>query len=307
MSGCVSWLLLLYGLPAERNTERVAAWRRFKRIGALQLKTSAYLLPDQPPQYEHFQWIAKQIKDAGGDATLIRAHEIEGVSNEQLIARFQQTCETEYAVLAKIVRDLTRQRGKAARDFPDKLERLTKQFREIREIDFFESEQGRQLDHLLQRAAENPRASAAVTKADPKAYVGRTWVTRPRPEIDRVGSAWLIRHFIDSKAKFVFAATPSKIKNAVSFDMIDGDFTHEGDDCTFETLLKRFSIQDKAVRKIGEMIHDADLQDEKFARTEALGIDRVLKGWAKQGLSDAELLNQGLQCFDGLYAFLRRI
>jgi hypothetical protein len=305
MSSRVSWLLLLYALPARQNTERVAVWRRFKKIGALQLKTSAYLLPDQPPQYEHFQWLAKQIKDAGGDATLVRAHEIEGVSNEQLIARFQHACETEYAGIAKGLRDLSRR--KKAPNFTDELERLIKQFREVRAIDFFDSEQGRQLDQLLQRAAETRHARIPVTKVDPSAYVSRTWVTRPQPEIDRVGSAWLIRRCIDSKAKFVFATTPSKIRNAVSFDMIDGDFTHEGDDCTFETLLKRFSIQDRAVRKIGEMIHDADLDDGKFGRTEAMGIDRVLKGWAKQGLSDAELLNQGFRCFDGLYAFLRRL
>jgi hypothetical protein len=307
MSGRVSWLLLLYALPAQRNTERVAVWRRFKKIGALQLKTSAYLLPDQPQQHEYFQWLAKQIKDAGGDATLVRAHEIEDVSNEQLIARFQRACDTEYAVIAKKLRDLTRQRRKAAPDFGEELERLMKQFREVREIDFFESEQGRQLEQLLQQAVKAPRGKSAVKKVDPRAYVGRSWVTRPRPEIDRVGSAWLIRRFIDPNAKFVFASAHSKIKDSVSFDMLDGDFTHQGDDCTFETLLKSFSIQDKAARKIGEMIHDADLDDAKFGRTEAVGIHRILQGWAKEGLSDAEILNHGFRCFDGVYASLRRI
>jgi hypothetical protein len=307
MSGRVSWLLLLYALPAQRNTERVAVWRRFRKIGALQLKTSAYLLPDQPPQYEHFQWLVKQIRDAGGDATLVRAHEIEGTSNEQLIARFQQACEIEYAAVAKSLRDLTRRRRKPTPEIPEELERMMKRFREIREIDFFESDQGRQLEQLLQRAAESPGARALVTKVDPAAYVGRTWVTRPRPEIDRVGCAWLIRHFIDPKAKFVFSASRSETKRAVAFDMLDGEFTHHGDDCTFETLLKRFSIQDKALRRIGEMVHDADLNDAKFQRTEGFGLDRVLKGWAKEGLSDAEILNQGFRCFDGLYAFLRRI
>jgi len=101
------------------------------------------------------------------------------------------------------------------------------------------------------------------------------------------------------------------VKRAVtqptSFDMLDAEFSHVDDDCTFETLTKRFAIRDKAVQKIGEMIHDADLDDEKFQRTECIGIDRVLKGWAREGISDQEILRHGLQCFDGLYAFLRRV
>ena len=91
-----SWLLLLYSLPAHRNTQRVAVWRRFKKIGALQIKTSTYLLPDQPAQYEHFQWLAKQIRDYGGDATLVRAQEIEGMPNEKLVALFNRARDQDY-------------------------------------------------------------------------------------------------------------------------------------------------------------------------------------------------------------------
>jgi len=93
----------------------------------------------------------------------------------------------------------------------------------------------------------------------------------------------------------------------VSFDMLDAEFSHHGEDCTFETLLKRFRIQDKIVHKMSEMIHDADLDDNKFERTECIGIDRVLKGWAKEGISDQEILRRGFQCFDALHAFLRRV
>jgi len=88
--------------------------------------------------------------------------------------------------------------------------------------------------------------------------------------------------------------------------MLDGDFSHDGDDCTFETLIRRFGIQDKAAQKIAEMIHDADLDDDKFQRSECIGIDRILKGWAKQGLADKEILRRGFECFDALYAFLQR-
>ena len=86
----IPWLLLLYSLPAHRNTERVSVWRRFKKIGALQLTTSTYLLPDQPAHHEHFQWLTKQIRDAGGEATLVRVREIEGLPNEKLVERFNK-------------------------------------------------------------------------------------------------------------------------------------------------------------------------------------------------------------------------
>jgi hypothetical protein len=111
----------------------------------------------------------------------------------------------------------------------------------------------------------------------------------------------------DPKAKFIFAKKILANRSAVSFDMLDAQFSHHGDDCTFETLVKRFQIQDKIVRQIGEMIHDADLDDDKFERNECVGIDRVLKGWAKEGISDQEILRRGLQCFDALHAFLRRV
>ena len=116
----------------------------------------------------------------------------------------------------------------------------------------------------------------------------------------------MIRNFIDPDAKFVCAAKAASNLKYILYDMVDAEFSHEGDDCTFETLTRRFGIRDKAVHKIGEMIHDADLEDEKFQRSECIGLDRVLKGWARSGMSDRKLLSQGATCFDGLYAFLQR-
>jgi hypothetical protein len=121
-----------------------------------------------------------------------------------------------------------------------------------------------------------------------------------------VGSAWLIRKFIDPKARFVFSAHPAKYPDAIPYDMFEAEFSHHGDDCTFETLVRRFSISDKAVLKIAEMVHDADLEDGKFQTTACIGVDQVLKGWAKSGLSDEELLARGGECFDGLYQQLRK-
>jgi hypothetical protein len=184
------------------------------------------------------------------------------------------------------------------------LERLTRQFHAIREIDFFQSTRGQDVEMLLRRAAGAPKKTEP--RLDPKNYRGKIWLTRPRPEIDRVGSAWLIRRFIDPRAKFVFATTVPSNREQIPFDMVDVEFSHHGDYCTFETLARRFGIKDKAVSNIAEMIHDADLEDAKFQRSECIGIDRVLKGWAKEGVPDEEILRRGFQCFDALYTFLQR-
>jgi hypothetical protein len=300
-----AWLLLLYSLPTKQNTARVAVWRKFKKIGALQIKTSTYLLPDQPAQYEHFQWLAQQIRDYGGDATLVRAQQIEGMPNERLVALFNRERDREFGQLKKALHGLLANRKKRTSEMgAAELERLTRQFREISEVDFFQSSRGQDVQMLLRRAEGG--STKKLSRLDRKNYRGRTWATRPRPEIDRVGSAWLISKFIDPKAKFAFTMTPSSGGEVVHFDMVDAEFSHHGDRCTFEMLLERFAIDDKALRRIGEMIHDADLEDAKFQRVECVGIDRVLKGWGKIGMSSDEILAKGFKCFDGLYEFLQR-
>src|SRR5216684_6670662 len=290
-----SWLLLLFSLPTNRNTERVAVWRRLKKIGAVQIKTSTYLLPDEPAQYEQFQWLAQQIRDYGGDSTLVRAQEIEGLTKEKVIAMFNDARAKDYAELRKSLQGFIKRRKKMdAEAAASELERFTRQFREIRDVDFFDSARGHDVAMLLRRA-EGPSTARQLTVLDAKEYQGKTWLTRPRPEIDRVGSAWLISKFIDRKPKFVFAPSAQAVPEAIPFDMLDAEFSHHGNNCTFETLTKRFAISDKAVAKIGEMIHDADLDDARFQRTEGVGIDRVLKGWAKEGLPDEEILRRGFE------------
>jgi hypothetical protein len=301
-----SWLLLLYSLPTRQKTERVAVWRRFKKIGAVQIKTSTYLLPDEPAQYEQFQWLAKQIRDYGGDSTLVRAHEIEGLTKDRVIAIFNDARAKDYGELRKALQSFIARRKKmGAEAAAAELERFTRQFREVRAVDFFDSPRGHDIAMLLRRA-DGPMRSRQLQTLDAKQYQGKTWLTRPRPEIDRVGSAWLIARFIDHKPKFVFASSADAFPNAIPFDMLDAEFSHHGNCCTFETLTKRFAISDKSLVKIGEMIHDADLDDARFQRVEAVGIDRVLKGWAKEGLLDQEILRRGFECFDALYAFLQR-
>ena len=299
------WLLLLVRLPATHTAERVAIWRKLKKSGAIQIQTSTYVLPDEPARYETFQWLTQHIRHAGGDATLVRAREIEGLPNKRLLELFNSARAKEYALLQQVIRSLADRRRRPSA-FENKLDRFRKQFREINQTDFFNCPKAQDVEMLLRKLEGDRRGEVISPKVNPREYRGRTWLTRPRPEIDRVGSAWLIRKFVDPRAKFIFAKTISAKARTVSFDMLDADFSHRGDDCTFETLLKSFEIRDKSARQIGEMIHDADLDDQKFERNECMGIDRILKGWAREGISDHQILRRGFECFDALYAFLQR-
>jgi hypothetical protein len=303
-----SWLLLLFRLPATHKTARVAIWRKLQKSGAIQIKTSTYLLPDTPAQYELFQWLAKQVTDYGGDSTLIRARQIEGLSDAKIIGLFNAARDADYAAIADAIHSLSPPRpSKRDRVSTAGLERFRKTFRAIRAIDFFDAPKAHVAESLLERlAGDTSSKRSEMPRLDRAKFRARTWVTRPRPEIDRVACAWLIRAFIDPEASLKCAAEPDSISGAIPFDYGQGEFSHHGEDCTFETLLARFGIADKALRKISEMVHDADLEDEKFRRPECVGLDRILKGWAKEGAEDEELLARGSACFDGLYAFLRR-
>jgi hypothetical protein len=305
-----TWLLLLYALPTKKTSARVNLWRKLKRFGAVQLKTSAYVLPDDPAQYERLQWLSEEIRTAGGDASLLRVTEIEGMDEAAIVRMFNDARKEDYEELVRDCREVTKDSRKAGDEvLANELEKLNRRFNEIREVDYFRSPAADDAQMALERVSKimtPKRRTATAQHLSTQKFAGKTWLTRPRPGIDRAGSAWLIRKFIDAKARFVFAAEPSGHPEAIPFDMADVEFSHHGDDCTFETLVKQFGISDKAVLAMGQMVHDADLEDGKFQRYECLGINAVLSGWEKDGLSDAELLGKGMECFEGLYRYLKK-
>jgi hypothetical protein len=308
----VSWLFLLFNLPAKHASERVKVWRRLKKFGAVQLKTSTYVLPDEPVHYERFQWLAKEIDDSGGEATLVRVKDIEGMPYAAVVALFNEARVREYEEIVEPLTCLIKERKArkmAADTFEGELGKLGRRFQEIQEIDYFQSTRGEDLRALFQKAEslgapkKKPETKARLRVED---FRGKTWVTRPRPEVDRVGSAWLITKFIDPGAKFVFANTPAAAPEAIPYDMFEVEFSHHADSCTFETLIERFAIRDRAALRIAELIHDADLEDDKFHRVEGFGVEQIFKGWAKQGLTDQQILTKGFECFDALYAQFKR-
>jgi hypothetical protein len=305
-----TWLLLLYALPTRRNAERVNLWRKLKKFGAVQLKTSGYVLPNESEHLERFEWLSKQILDAGGEANLIRVAEIHGVSNQEIIGMFNEARAADYKELATSCQNaLSRNRKGKAAELTLELAKLKQRFDEIKGIDYFDAPVAHEAQMLLHRVEKTLVAKTGVVvlqKLESSQFVAKTWLTRPRPGIDRAGSAWLIRKFIDPNARFVFAMEASEYPDSIPFDMAGVEFSHQGEDCTFETLVKRFGIKDEAVRVMAEMVHDADLEDEKFRRCECIGINTVLSGWARYDLKDPELLAKGIDCFEGLYKELRK-
>jgi len=289
-----AWLLLVFSLKRSNASLRVSVWRKVQRCGAIPLGNSGYLLPNTAENRERFEWLANSIRNGGGESSVVEVGSIDNCSSSQLKRRFSNARTKDYRALLTELRNAPA----SAKHRATRLARLRQRFQDITSIDFFGNPLREQVQRTLNEA--NP-VVLKIAKLSPRDYRNRLWITRPRPGIDRVTSAWLIRNFIDRKARFAFATGSKKFTGAIPFDMFEGGFGHRGEDCTFETLTKAFRLRDKRVDVIAQIVHDADLFDEKFGRTEGFGIDAALKGWARQGISDRELLDRGMQLTEGLY------
>ena len=298
------WLLLLLSLPPRPSSLRVRAWRRLRALGAVPLKSGAYLLPDSGDRYEQFQWLAQEVQRDGGDATLLRVDRIENMQQPDVVRLFHDARNQDYASLADRYRKLLK--GRRPR-LGDELARLARELDRVSEIDFFEApgrpEVERAREAVEQRnTAGRARPAGAAPPLDFDALKGRRWVTRPRPHVDRIASAWLIKRFVDPEADFVFASPEQVPADAIPFDMAGVELGHHGEDCTFETLVRRTGLRDRKLAILAEIVHEADLKDQKFAREEARGIDLTLRGLLSAIKDDHEALAHGLILFDGLYA-----
>jgi hypothetical protein len=298
-------LLLVFGLPAQRASQRVEIWRKLQRYGTLALPSSGYVLPNTPVNREKMEWLATAIRAYKGQASLVEAQSFDDLSPEDLKQRFVEARSRDYQKLLHETRKLAA--ISPARRPRGRLNRIRRRLQEIQDIDFFASPLRPKLENLLARLSEDEEGSGTNRPGSNRQrkrgeYLNRLWITRPQPGIDRVSSAWLIRRFIDPKARFIFAADPGSHPDAIPFDMFcPQGFGHRGEDCTFETLCRQFAIRDRRVKRIAQIVHDADLDDDKFGRPEGKAVDQILNGWAKQGLPDDELLQRGMDLIEGLY------
>jgi hypothetical protein len=304
-------LLLLVGLPPTPSSLRVRVWRRLRALGAVPLKRSAYLLPDTPDRYEDFQWLAQEVQRDGGEATLVRVDTIENLTAGDVRRLFHEPRDQEYRQLAgryrKLLQALDRKGAAESRRVQDELARLRKEYQRVRDIDFFDAPGGaevRRLEEAIAMRVRSPETAPrpASTTIDLGRVRGRRWVTRPRPHVDRIASAWLIKRFIDPAATFVFAEPAAFPSDAIPFDAPGVELSHHGEDCTFETLLKRARLRDRRLTRLAEIVHEADLRDGKYPRDEARGIDAAIRGWLATFTDDHQVLAAGMTLFEGLYA-----
>jgi len=310
-----TFLLLLVGVPPTPSSLRVRVWRRLRSLGAVALKRSAYLLPDTPERYEDFQWLAQEIQREGGDATLVRVHQIENVSPADVLRLFHEPRDQDYRHLAvryrKVLQRLDRKSAATKARVHDELARLSKDHQRIRDIDFFDAPAGaevRRLEEVIAMRTRRPEPAHREERPtlDLTKLRGRRWVTRPRPHIDRIGSAWLIKRFIDPDAEFVFAPPAEFPKDAIPFDAPGVELSHQGEDCTFETLVKRARLRDRRLVRLAEVVHEADLRDGKYSHEEARGIDVAVRALLAASTDDHHVLAQGMALFEGLYATTSR-
>ncbi len=313
------WLTLLTTLPPKPTRHRVGVWRKLQRMGAVRLRGAGWLLPETPETTELFQWLVQEIQSFRGEATLLRVDRIETMTDEEIASLFHKARGVEYQAVVQgcrdILRHLDRYQANHRRSIPQlrsKLDGLKRELDRVQSIDYLKAPAGERARSLWETTAK--RLRAAETR--PRARSGRhrtslpprgsTWVTRPRPHIDRIASAWLIKRFCDPEAKFAFADAADAARKGIPFDVLGADFGHHGEDCTFETLVKRFGIKDRRIRTMAEIVHEADLHDGKFTRNEATGVDLAINGLVEATPDDHELLERGMAIFNGLYTVLKQ-
>jgi hypothetical protein len=309
------WLLFIHQLPSHPSNLRVTTWRRLQQIGAMPLKQAVYVLPDTPDAREDFEWLKAEVKAAGGDASVFAAGNVDTWADDTLVEEFRRARQETYEELARDAElalkraSARRPRGTRAPAVRRLLDLLRDRLVAAEKIDFFGSAgrdrvltQLRQLEERIAGPGRPQPSPAAEGSGKMAVYQDRVWVTRPRPGVDRMASAWLIRRFIDRQARFGFAPDRDAVpEQGVPFDMFGVEFTHQGGGCTFETLCTVFGIDDRALSRIAAIVHDLDLKDGKFGAPECGTVGAMIDGLQLAYQNDDQLLAQGITLFESLY------
>jgi hypothetical protein len=311
--GARRWLLLVHQLPATPSNVRVRVWRRLQQIGALTLKQAVHVLPDSPSAREDFEWLRAEIEAGGGEALVLEAATLDEASDTGIVESFRAARAQAYDALERTLGS-ARARGRARRRPPTRpwLHAMRARLAAIERIDFFASP-GRdrvaaRLDALAAAIDKTPAAERGPRTAPTAPSLhGRLWITRPRPGVDRMSSAWLIRRFIDPAARFGFVTSATDAAaDAIPFDMFGVEFSHHGGACTFETLCARFGLDDPGLRRLAAIVHDLDLKDDRFGVPEAATVGLAIEGLQLAHADDGTLLDHGMTLFDALYRSLAR-
>jgi hypothetical protein len=314
------WLLIFYSVPSHPVSNRMMIWRKLAKAGAVQLKGAVYILPATEEHEELLQWLIGEVKSMGGDGAFVRSAEIRTMADADIRRIFTLQADQEYHRLEKALDVLERKiqsirkgtKNEDSKRLADQVAKIAKEFEGIARRDFFNSSTGQPIKKRVQALEDGlrdakkklPEEAASIVAKRPADYQGKIWATRKNPFVDRMASAWLIKRFVDPKASFTFIderAVASLDNKTVAFDMRGAAFTHVGDLCTFEVLVKSFGIKDKAVKKIAEIVHDLDVKDDKYGKPETTGVEDILAGIRKTAKNDADGLERGMAAFEMLF------
>jgi hypothetical protein len=317
--GSARWLLLIHQIPPRPNYLRVKFGRQLQKAGAVAMKNSVYVLPRSDGSLETFEWIGQEIRRAGGEATICESHLVAGLSDQGVEALFNAARSADYTELLGEARSVRKSLGRRRRldegsraAANGELVRLRKRLAEIEALDHFGATGRESLAATLGEieglvVGQLPRAEPSVKQqTNPH---GAVWVTRKGIHVDRMASAWLIHKRIDPEATFKFvpakgyAPEPGELR----FDMFEAEFTHEGDLCTFEVLLRRFGLEeDPALAAIGQIVHAIDVRDGRGELPERAGVERVINGIAAGQPDDEARLAASAVLFDALAEAFRK-
>lgn len=304
------WLILVHRIPPRPLYLRAKIRQRLAGVGAVAVKNAVYLLPHGSDALEDLQWVAQEITAGGGDAHLFEGDFVDGVAGDAAVAQFNEARDDDYEAIAADAHAAMKsaRSAAAAGELAAAHARLAKRLDDVRRIDFFgapaSARAAEAVAAIEARLQKDRKEETRMLKANPELH-GKTWVTRPGVKIDRMASAWFIRRFIDPKARFRFADPRGERRDGeVRFDMVGGDFTHEEDRCTFETLVRRVGLPDKGVRAIAEIVHDLDLKDSKYDRPETAGVRAMMEGLIGRCESDEERIDRSMAIFDDLHQAL---
>jgi hypothetical protein len=255
----------------------------------------------------------REIKDGGGEASICEAAFIDGVTDEQIIAMFREARKVDYEEIIKDTRSiLTELPSGPDAQIEDvshadgQLARLRKKMAELTVIDYFECPDRGAAEVLLANLAEKLKGAKTGRPMPGKPLqdlIGKTWVTRENVYVDRIACAWLIKRFIDPAARFKFVSS-KKYKpqpNELRFDMFDAEFTHDGDLCSFEVMIRRLGLDQKLYARLEEIVHDIDLKEEKFGRPETAGIKMLFSAIVTAHSKDEERIEIGGKILDDLF------
>jgi hypothetical protein len=315
----MKWLLLIHQIPPKPDYFRVKIWRRLQQVGAVAIKQSVYALPRTDQTSEDFSWILKEIIEGGGDGSISEVTFLAGLSDEQVVGMFQAARDADYQKIIEDARSLAGDLPKKSSEVNERIpktrsqfSRLKRRFEGVAAIDFFGAPGRGAAEGMLADAASRIMGSDQQSRKFVQSVQdleARIWVTRKNVYVDRIACAWLIRRFVDRQAKFKFVSGKpyQPESDEIRFDMFNAEFTHEGDRCTFEVMIDRFGLDEYALLQTAEIIHDIDLKDKKFARSEADGIRALFDGITAARKDDKERLERGSMILDEMYeSFLRQ-